>query len=334
MAPSGSMAVEVDAIAGSVPDPAAGGKVWVTWYTDPHNVWCWGCEPMMRRLEIVYPDRAEGHLRMGGLFEDFSPVCEQWARMSGGRWTASVEAFFDAVANQHRMPMDAPRMLGSVDDFDSTWPACIAAKAAEARGRDPGRRYLRALREAWCLDGRGIHRRSVQIEVAREVGLDTQAFSEALGDGSAERAVREGRGGGWGGAGGSCVRGSGGASSGSPPEGVATGSRRRRDLRLGGPEGRLLGWDVPGHCEEVPEASNAVHVAVPRLEDVRETLLDLADEVLHAPLETVRLAPAVQDVQEDPPPPPERDVVPPPHFDAPHAPDAKVVEGGVHEWLS
>ena len=193
MAPSGSMAVEVDAIAGSVPDPAAGGKVRVTWYTDPHNVWCWGCEPMMRRLEIVYPDRVEVHLRMGGLFEDFSPVREQWARMSGGRWTASVEAFFDAVANQHRMPMDAPRMLGSVDDFDSTWPACIAAKAAEARGRDPGRQYLRALREAWCLDGRGIHRRSVQIEVAREVGLDTQAFSEALGDGSAERAFREDR---------------------------------------------------------------------------------------------------------------------------------------------
>src|SRR5439155_1403753 len=28
----------------------------VTWYTDPHNIWCWGCEPMMRRLEVVYAD--------------------------------------------------------------------------------------------------------------------------------------------------------------------------------------------------------------------------------------------------------------------------------------
>src|SRR3990172_792339 len=140
MAPSGSMAVEVDAIAGSVPDPAAGGKVRVTWYTDPHNVWCWGCEPMMRRLEIVYPDRVEVHVRMGGLFEDFSPVREQWARMSGGRWTASVEAFFDAVANQHRMPMDAPRMLGSVDDFDSQ--AC-----SEARGDGSAERAFREDRE-------------------------------------------------------------------------------------------------------------------------------------------------------------------------------------------
>src|SRR5713101_4541615 len=70
----------------------------VIWYTDPHNVWCWGCEPMMRRLEVVYPDAVDVSVRMGGLFEDFTPVREQWARMSGGQWTASVIAFFEAVA--------------------------------------------------------------------------------------------------------------------------------------------------------------------------------------------------------------------------------------------
>jgi putative protein-disulfide isomerase len=165
----------------------------VTWFTDPHNIWCWGCEPMVRRLEIGYSDSVELRIRQGGLFEDFSPVREQWARMSGGRWADSVRAFFEAVGAQHRMPMDSDRMIESIEDFNSTWPACIAAKAADLQGPHPGRRYLRALREAWCLDARAIHRVGVQTDVAREVGLDVDAFSKALEDGSAERAFEEDR---------------------------------------------------------------------------------------------------------------------------------------------
>lgn len=168
-------------------------RVRVVWYTDPHNVWCWGFEPMRRRLEVVYAGTVDVEVRMGGLFEDFSPVREQWARMSGGRWTASVQAFFDAVAAQTRMPMAADRMVESVDDFRSTWPACVAAKAAGLQGPEAGSRYLRALREAWCLDGRGIHRVDVQAEIAREIGLDADAFARALEDGSAEEAFREDR---------------------------------------------------------------------------------------------------------------------------------------------
>ena len=165
----------------------------VTWFTDPHNIWCWGCEPLVRRLEFAYADSVTLTIRQGGLFEDFSPLREQWARMSGGRWTDSVRAFFEAVAAQHRMPMDSDRMIESVEDFNSTWPACIAAKAADLQGPGPGRRYLRALREAWCLDARAIHRVGVQREVARETGLDVDAFSQALEDGTAERAFQADR---------------------------------------------------------------------------------------------------------------------------------------------
>src|SRR5256712_10374283 len=85
----------------------------VIWYTDPHNIWCWGFEPTVRRLEVLYPDTVEIETRQGGLFEDFSPVREQWARMSGGRWKDSVRAFFEAVSSQHRMPMNADAMLES-----------------------------------------------------------------------------------------------------------------------------------------------------------------------------------------------------------------------------
>jgi predicted DsbA family dithiol-disulfide isomerase len=164
--------------------------VTVVWYTDPHNIWCWGFEPMIRRLEVRYAGQVDLEIRQGGLFEDFSPVREQWARMSGGRWTETVRMFFDAVASQHRMPMASERMTAGVDDFSSTWPACLAAKAADLQGPETGRRYLRALREAWCLDGQPIHRRSVQEAIAAEAGLDVDAFRLALDDGSADAEFR------------------------------------------------------------------------------------------------------------------------------------------------
>jgi predicted DsbA family dithiol-disulfide isomerase len=165
----------------------------VVWYTDPHNIWCWGCEPTIRRLEVVYAGQVELEIRQGGLFEDFSPVREQWARMSGGRWNESIRAFFEAVANQHRMPMDSSGMVDSSDDFNSTWPACIAAKAAALQGAQSGGRYLRALREAWVLDGRPIHRVDVQTAIADEGGLDVTKFTTALEDGSALDSFRKDR---------------------------------------------------------------------------------------------------------------------------------------------
>ena len=72
--------------------------------------------------------------------------------------------------------------------LQSTWPACVAVKAAELQGRDPGRRYLRRLREAVLVEGRAIHRRSVQLEAASEAGLGVDGFARALDDGSADRA--------------------------------------------------------------------------------------------------------------------------------------------------
>ena len=170
-----------------------GSPIRVIWYTDPHNIWCWGFEPTVRRLEVLYPDKVEIETRQGGLFEDFSPVREQWARMSGGRWKDSVRTFFEAVSSQHRMPMNADAMLDSSDDFNSTWPACIAAKAADLQGPDQGWRYLRRLREAWCLEGRGIHSRAVQAEVAKESNLQVDAFVQALDDGTANEAFQRDR---------------------------------------------------------------------------------------------------------------------------------------------
>ena len=164
------------------------GRLQVIWYTDPINVWCWGCEPAIRRLQVRYPHAVDVSVVMGGLFEDFGPIRENWARMSGGRWQDSVLAFLNAVAAHHRMPMDVPRMMASVDHLQSTWPSCIAVKAAGLQGAARELPYLRRFREAMYLVGRDATDRVVQIALASEIGLDAPAFARALDDGTAEAA--------------------------------------------------------------------------------------------------------------------------------------------------
>ncbi len=166
-------------------------RVQVLWYTDPINVWCWGCEPAIRRLQVRYADTVQVDVVMGGLFEDFGPLREQWARMSGGRWQDSVLAFLNAVAAHHRMPMDVPRMMASVDNLKSTWPSCIAVKAAGLQDTAQALPFLRRFREAMYIEGRNATDREVQVELASEVGLDPVAFTRALEDGTAEAAFHK-----------------------------------------------------------------------------------------------------------------------------------------------
>ncbi len=166
----------------------SGERLRVVWYTDPINVWCWGCEPAIRRLQVRYADSVTVDVVMGGLFEDFGPIREQWGRMSGGRWQDSVVAFLTAVAAHHRMPMDVPKMMAAVDRLNYTWPSCIAVKAAGLQGTGRQLPYLRRFREAMYLEGRNATERDVQIELASEIGLDRDRFARSLDDGTAEAA--------------------------------------------------------------------------------------------------------------------------------------------------
>ena len=186
MSPAVASPVLVDSAAREAP-----ARIQVFWYTDPINVWCWGCEPAIRRLQVRYADAVQVSTVMGGLFEDFGPVRENWARMSGGRWQDSVVAFLNAVAAHHRMPMDVPRMMGAIDGLQSTWPSCIAVKAASLQSAAQELPYLRRFREALYIEGRNATDRVVQVELASEAGLDADRFARALNDGSAEAAFQK-----------------------------------------------------------------------------------------------------------------------------------------------
>jgi putative protein-disulfide isomerase len=99
---------------------------------------------------------------MGGLArefeEDLSSLVIQWLN--------------DAA--ESGMPFD-PRVWHS-DGVRSTYPACIAFRAAAEQGPDVASRYLRVLREGFMCHGRKLDGPEALVAEARRAGLDSQRF--------------------------------------------------------------------------------------------------------------------------------------------------------------
>jgi hypothetical protein len=77
-------------------------------------------------------------------------------------------------AAESGMPLD-PRVWHT-DGVRSTYPACIAFRAAAEQGPDAAERYLRALREGFMCHGRKLDGPESLVGEARRVGLDLQRF--------------------------------------------------------------------------------------------------------------------------------------------------------------
>ena len=173
--------------------PSTAGPVRFIHYTDPYSVWCWGAQPVLRAIEYLYEGRIAVEHRIGGMFEDFTPVLKQWQKESGDKWKDGVLKFLEGVCDRCGMPFDRERVSSRLGKFRSTWPACIAAKAAFLQGEAEGSRYLRRMREAIELEGVDVDPPHAQVALAEEVGLDTARFDRALTSGEARRAFDEDR---------------------------------------------------------------------------------------------------------------------------------------------
>jgi putative protein-disulfide isomerase len=105
-------------------------------------------------LEITYV--------MGGLAHEFEDDLSDL-----------VVEWLDAAA-ESGMPLD-PRVWHS-DGVRSTYPACIAFRAAAEQGAQAAIRYLRVLREGFMCHGRKLDGAEPLVAEARRAGLDPQRF--------------------------------------------------------------------------------------------------------------------------------------------------------------
>lgn len=161
-------------------------KIVLTQYTDPNCTWSWGAEPIMRRLEMRYGHRLTIDFVLGGLVRDFDDFHDD---ANDIREPDDVAPHWEEASRRHGMPVDVG--VWETDPPRSTYPACIATKAAARQDPRVGFRYLRRLREVSATERRNIAKRSTLIEVGETVGVDIDRFLEALDDGRAERAFHE-----------------------------------------------------------------------------------------------------------------------------------------------
>ena len=116
----------------------------------------------MRRLELEFSDQVSFRLVMCGLAREF-----------GEREPLIAESLEVAAATG--MPVDVRLWLAPGGAPSSSYPACIAVKAAAEQGLE--RRYLRVLREGLLCRARKLDAAEAFVTEARSVpGLDLERF--------------------------------------------------------------------------------------------------------------------------------------------------------------
>lgn len=148
------------------------GPVEITYYTDPLCSWSWAFEPVYRRLRYEFGDQIRWRNRMGGMISEWSNYTDPLNDVGG---PGHMGPQWLEVSQTSGMPIDP--YVWHEDPPGSSYPACVAVKAAELQGARIGDRYLRRAREAVMLQRRNIARREVLLAIAEELAATTMDSS-------------------------------------------------------------------------------------------------------------------------------------------------------------
>ena len=138
----------------------------VRYHTDPVCPASWAAEPARRRLMLEFGADLSITYVMGGLAREYEPPHEP--RMLD--WLDH--------ADRSGMPFDPRRWPEGA--LRSSYPACMAVKAAAEQGPEAAARYLRALREGVMCFRRRLDAKEALVEEARGAGLDVARFRNDL----------------------------------------------------------------------------------------------------------------------------------------------------------
>jgi predicted DsbA family dithiol-disulfide isomerase len=150
--------------------------VQLRYYTDPVCPWSWGGEPALRRLLWEFDGALEVSWVMGGLARSLGPgyADEEGGIGRGPDCFADLISHWLDVAARTGMPFD-PR-IWTRSPLSSTYPACLAVKAASEQGSEAAQRYLRAVREGTMFERRKLDHLDSLLALAGPAGLDRDRF--------------------------------------------------------------------------------------------------------------------------------------------------------------
>ena len=162
-------------------------------FTDPVCTWCWGSEPVLRKLETRYGEQVKISYIMGGLVQDIMSFYDSHNDIGGDpdRSNRNIARHWVEASERHGMPVKSEGFKLFSREHPSTYPQNIAYKAAQMQGQALANRFLRRIREASAAEARQTNTTEVLLELASEVGLDIARFLDDFTSGPAQKAFEQ-----------------------------------------------------------------------------------------------------------------------------------------------
>ena len=151
--------------------------VTIDYHTDPACPWSWAAEPRVRALMMEFGEDLRWRPVMGGLAREVAPGTSPGTPLPPAVRGPLVEEWLQ-VAAQTGAPLDP---LTWVDGgIRTTYPACMAVRAAIEQGEAAAMTYLRRLREGIMCERLKLDHAEALVAAARAAGLDPERFRLAL----------------------------------------------------------------------------------------------------------------------------------------------------------
>lgn len=139
----------------------------ISYFTDPLCCWSWGFEPQLRRLRYGFAGRIAWRPRMCGMIADWNGFSDP---LNDVHRPAQMGPVWIQAGTITGMPIEPAVWVH--DAPASSWPSCLAVKAAGLQSPEAADLYLRRVREAVMVEGRNIARDTVLDDIARAIARD------------------------------------------------------------------------------------------------------------------------------------------------------------------
>jgi putative protein-disulfide isomerase len=140
---------------------------------DPMCSWCWGFEPARQKIFEAMAGRMQIRRMVGGLAPDSEvPMPEAMRSMLQQAWRRIEQTIPGTEFNFDFWQKCSPRR--------STYPANRAVIAAREQGDEFDAQMTARIQRAYYLEARNPSDECTLIELATDIGLDTEQFAASL----------------------------------------------------------------------------------------------------------------------------------------------------------
>lgn len=134
------------------------------YFTDPLCCWSWGMEPQMRKLRYLLKNQLSYRYVMGGLIRDWDHYKDP---LNSINRPSQMGPLWMEAKHTTGQPIDESIWIKG--PVDTSYPACMAVKAAEMQSPMAGEAMLRWLREAVMMHRKNIGEKEVILEIAENL---------------------------------------------------------------------------------------------------------------------------------------------------------------------